>query len=176
MFSGTLAERALALVSIASATGEEAQLCSMLADWLRMTFPQANVIRWRNGLAVQPRPLNPSQGILALVGHLDTVPPATSQDLGLRDGCVWGCGASDMKGGVAVILDLLEHPATQDCNLIGIFYDREEGPLEENGLVHLLSLVANPTLAIVLEPTSNRIGRGTRQAASRYVVLASSPN
>jgi succinyl-diaminopimelate desuccinylase len=160
MFSGSLAEKALALVSVASVTGQEQQLCDLLADWLRATFPRASVLRWRNGLALQPRPLHPDRPTLALVGHLDTVPPAKEQDLGIRDGCIWGCGASDMKAGLAVILEVLEHSTDSGCNLVGIFYDREEGPLEDNGLTHLLDLVAVPNLAIVLEPTNNRIQAG----------------
>src|SRR5690606_28204238 len=41
---------------------------------------------------------------VALVGHLDTVRCSDHQPTEIRDGRVYGCGASDMKAGVATML------------------------------------------------------------------------
>ena len=56
----------------------------------------------------------------------------SSEPIGIDGGRVYGCGASDMKGGLAVMLALLEdaqrHPERHAVNLRCIFYDKEEGP------------------------------------------------
>jgi len=74
-------------------------------------------------------------------------------------------GASDMKGGLALMLalahDLDLEALPWDLGLV--FYDREEGPEEENGLEPLLSAVPWITgsgLALVLEPTRNAVQQG----------------
>lgn len=93
---------------------------------------------------------------VALVGHLDTVKCADDQDYAVQGGRVYGCGASDMKAGVAVMLALLERwRELQGARPVWIFYDAEEGPSEENGLQPVLESGVLPTIdfAFILEPT-----------------------
>jgi succinyl-diaminopimelate desuccinylase len=93
---------------------------------------------------------------VALVGHLDTVKCAENQDYAVRDGRVYGCGASDMKAGCAVMLALLERwRELRGVRPVWIFYDAEEGPAEENGLQPVLDSGVLPPLdfAFILEPT-----------------------
>jgi succinyl-diaminopimelate desuccinylase len=157
MFNGSLAQRTLALASIASVTGQEQSLCDELAVWLSAKFPESTLLRWRNGLVIRSSDQVPERAHIALVGHLDTVPPSAVQSLGIRDGRVWGCGTTDMKGGVAVMLAMLEKSLP---NLTCVLYDREEGPLAANGLRPLLDRIEAPDLAIVLEPTDNKVQAG----------------
>jgi len=94
--------------------------------------------------------------VVALVGHLDTVKCAEVQDYEVRDGRVYGCGASDMKAGVAVMLALLDRwRELRGTRPVWIFYDAEEGPAEENGLQPVLESGVLPPLdfAFILEPT-----------------------
>jgi succinyl-diaminopimelate desuccinylase len=63
-----------------------------------------------------------------------------------------------MKAGLAVMLHLLEDPAVRlgPYDVVGLFYDREEGPVDENGLEPVLQSapwLAEADFAIVLEPT-----------------------
>lgn len=67
-----------------------------------------------------------------------------------------------MKSGVAVMMVLLERYAQWNFNLVGLFYDREEGPYDDNGLDGLLDQLGQRAvrLAVVLEPTNNQIQAG----------------
>ena len=62
-----------------------------------------------------------------------------------------GLGASDMKGGVAVMLEL----ARAETSARYVFFTREEVPLEESPLpaVFASGVLAGTELAVVLEPT-----------------------
>jgi succinyl-diaminopimelate desuccinylase len=148
------------LVSVASPTAHEEALCEQLLAWVADRFPQALVSRHRNGFRLQPGPVRDAQPWIALVGHLDTVPPAQVQRLGVIGERLYGCGASDMKAGVAVMMELLEQWQTFPINLIGLFYDREEGPYADNGLEALLDPLPPIDFAVVLEPTNNEIHAG----------------
>jgi len=100
---------------------------------------------------------------IGLFGHLDTVLPASDQPLEIRDGRVFGCGASDMKGGLAVMLALLaERAALRAFNLVFVFYEKEEGPSADNGLDEVLDHPAFPKLdlGVCLEPTDNAVHAG----------------
>lgn len=70
-----------------------------------------------------------------------------------------------MKGGLAVMMALAEYFKDRDkrFNCIYVFYEREEGPYDENGLEPLLrnfSIIQRSDLAVVLEPTNNNIQVG----------------
>ncbi|MBU6429042.1 MAG: succinyl-diaminopimelate desuccinylase, partial [Cyanobacteria bacterium REEB65] len=93
-----------------------------------------------------------------LFGHLDTVSPAAGQLAERKGDRVYGCGASDMKGALAVMLELLS--GSHGADLVAVFYDREEGPYETNGLRELLPELPTLDLAVVLEPTANVIQAG----------------
>ncbi len=88
---------------------------------------------------------------VVLAGHLDTVPAQDNLPGRIVDGAVHGLGASDMKGGVAVMLEL----ARADIPARYVFFTREEVPLEESPLpgVFASGVLAGAELAVVLEPT-----------------------
>jgi len=149
-----LASETLALCRIPSPIGQEQSLCDHLERMTRAL--QLPVHREGNALILTgARPL-------ALVGHLDTVPALPGDGPPRLEGDrVYGKGASDMKGGLAVALALLkELPAERRPHLI--LYDREEGPYVENGLEPLFGkgLLPKLSLAVCLEPTSNALQLG----------------
>ena len=148
------------LVSVPSQTAHEEALCNSLLGWVERKFPQALVTRQRHGFRLDPAEPRPHLSSVALVGHIDTVPPAHQQRLGVHGERLYGCGASDMKAGVAVMMTLLEQWRDFPVNLVGLFYDREEGPYADNGLEALLCPLPKVDFAVVLEPTSNEIHAG----------------
>ncbi len=162
-----LAQLCLDLCAIPSVTGDEARLCGMIAA--RFADAPWTSSRVGNALAVRGPPRG--RPLLCLVGHTDTVPPAADGPYAQRDANgdlpAWrqgdrlhGLGASDMKSGLAVMLALAEalDPTALPWDLGLVFYDREEGPYDDNGLEPLLDAVpwiAQSSLAVLLEPSQD---------------------
>jgi succinyl-diaminopimelate desuccinylase len=104
--------------------------------------------------------------LLVLAGHYDTVPAQGNVPGRIEGGAVHGCGASDMKGGVAVALELLRdlaagEPGPVDVGLL--LFGREELPPAHNPLPALFDgcpLVREAELAVLLEPTDLAIHAG----------------
>jgi succinyl-diaminopimelate desuccinylase len=155
-----LAELTLELVAVPSVTGEEAALADLVEARCR-AFAGAEVERLGNAVVVRTGPPDPTA--VALVGHLDTVPP-WPEHRAHRDGLrVVGRGAADMKGGDAAILAVLEHAGRRGLPAVGVFYDREEGLAHLNGLPAVLRtsrLIGSPSFAFVGEPTSCNVHAG----------------
>lgn len=157
----SLADLTLALCRIPSETGDERAIADDLEARCRALLGSEHVLRLGDSVVALP-PRRADRPTIGLFGHSDTVKPADDQPVEIRDGRVFGCGASDMKGGLAVMLALLAEQSALGCNLVAVFYDKEEGPSTENGLEPVLASGCLPTmdLAVCLEPTDNRIQAG----------------
>jgi succinyl-diaminopimelate desuccinylase len=102
-----------------------------------------------------------------LAGHLDTIPAQNNLPGRIEDGHVIGLGATDMKGGLAVMLELaswLDQAAPErDVDVGMLFFTREELPVAESPLPQVFAAceeLRGADLAIVLEPTNNTIQAG----------------
>ncbi len=104
--------------------------------------------------------------LLVFAGHYDTVPAQGNVPGRIADGAVHGCGASDMKGGVAVALELVRELAERDPGPVDVallLFGREELPPRHNPLPALFDaspLVRDADLAVLLEPTDLTIQAG----------------
>ena len=112
--------------------------------------------------ATTPRSDKP---LVLLAGHLDTVPAQDNLPGRIEDGAVIGLGASDMKGGVAVMLELADWALTGELELdLGfLFFTREELPADESPVPEFLGTcpeALEAELVIVLEPTDNELHLG----------------
>lgn len=157
-----LARRTLALCSISSETGDEAEIADLVEAECRARCGDEAASRIGNSVVCAPAGRGDGPTV-ALVGHLDTVRCAEEQPTEIRGGRVYGCGASDMKAGVAVMLALLaDRDSLTRARPVWIFYDREEGPHEENGLGPVLEsgILPELDLAFVLEPTDRAVQMG----------------
>ncbi|MDF1563953.1 MAG: succinyl-diaminopimelate desuccinylase [Deltaproteobacteria bacterium] len=159
-----LAERTLSLCQTASPYGEEEAIARLVEAWARSPGMRRRVERIRNSVVVGE--VSETRPTVALVGHLDTVPPHEDEALPrLEEDRVVGLGASDMKGALAVIQCLLEdlRPEDTGVEVMAIFYDREEGPHEDSGLKTVLAQrpdLAKLELALVMEPTDGVVQVG----------------
>jgi succinyl-diaminopimelate desuccinylase len=170
-----IAARAEALCAIPSPIGDEKALCDEVERWARGSF--AAVRRVKNSLVVPVDGPAASSGsgtasdrrpLLVLAGHLDTV-PIHADDAGRAPARAGGRlvapGASDMKGGVAVAMELAARLPRRErfCDLALVLYSREEGPFVENELGDVLreaGEIRGAALAVCLEPTDNRLMLG----------------
>jgi succinyl-diaminopimelate desuccinylase len=103
--------------------------------------------------------------LVLLAGHTDTVPAQGNFPGRIEDGAVVGLGASDMKAGLAVMIELgrwaAETPLAYDLALL--FFPREElGPSENPlpGVFERTGIVDESQLVICLEPTDNTLQLG----------------
>jgi succinyl-diaminopimelate desuccinylase len=109
---------------------------------------------------------------VVLAGHLDTVPPFGDGGPRVEGDVVWGLGAVDMKGGLAVLLDLAQSVPDPEVDVTYVFYPCEEVARAHNGLGHLAA--ARPDLlvadaAVLGEPTGGVVEAGC-QGTMRAVV------
>jgi succinyl-diaminopimelate desuccinylase len=137
-----LAARTLELVDVPSQSRRERDAMELVRGLLpgEPLYDDGEALVW--GDAAAP---------IALAGHVDTVPAQRNLPGRIADGAVHGLGASDMKGGVAVMLEL----ARADVPARYVFFTREEVALEESPLPAAFAsgVLAGTELAVVLEPT-----------------------
>ncbi|HET9554974.1 MAG TPA: M20/M25/M40 family metallo-hydrolase [Anaeromyxobacteraceae bacterium] len=134
-----LADRTAALCATLSPIGEEAALTAQVAAWAAR-FP--HVRRVKDSLVVLVdgrRAPSAARPLVALCGHLDTVPVHEADRGGPRreGGRLVAPGASDMKGGLALMMALAEDlpAAARGCDLALVFYAREEAALEPGAAI-----------------------------------------
>jgi succinyl-diaminopimelate desuccinylase len=155
-----LAERTLELVNIPSPSRNEAELLAHVADVvsLRLTYGTDEALLFATERTSRP--------LVLLAGHLDTVPAQDNLPGRLEDGWVAGLGASDMKGGLAVMVELASWAAagaSTAYDLAFLFFVREELPGEESALPRVFAeapLVLESELVVMLEPTDGAIHAG----------------
>ncbi len=157
-----LAARTLELVDIPSESGSEAAIREHVLTLIPATLSPEYAGDEAFLFASARRPAVP---LILLAAHYDTVPAQGNIPGRIEDGVVYGLGASDMKGGLAVALELARdlELASASCDLGLLLFGREELPSEHNPLPALFdgsSLVHDATLAIVLEPTDLMIQAG----------------
>ncbi|HVA59339.1 MAG TPA: succinyl-diaminopimelate desuccinylase [Mycobacteriales bacterium] len=160
-----------ALVDMPSPSGSEGRLADAIEHALRQV---EHLSVDRDGDAVVARTtLNRTERII-LAGHLDTVPPADNLPA-RRDGDrLYGCGSSDMKAGIAVMLRLAAAVSEPVRDVTYLFYDNEETDAARNGLgrlgrTHREWLAAD--LALLMEPTANRVEAGCQGTLRVLVVV-----
>ncbi len=149
------------LCAIPSVTGDE----SACAAWVEAVLRPTGLTLSRVGNTVLAR--GPVRGapLVLLVGHTDTVPPK-GPIAARREGTrIVGLGASDMKGGLAVMIALAERLnfTTLPYDVGFVFYDREEGPWADSGLGPTLEAepwLTTASLAFCLEPSDNDVQVG----------------
>jgi succinyl-diaminopimelate desuccinylase len=140
-----LAARTLELIDIASESREEARLAAHTAELTGAEDLGDTCLIVRRNAPV------------LLAGHLDTV-PAQDNIPGRRDDeRVHGLGASDMKGALAVMIELARAGAPFDC----LFFGREELASQYSALTPLLEReTLDYELVVMMEPTSNELHAG----------------
>jgi succinyl-diaminopimelate desuccinylase len=153
-----------ALIDTPSVSGDEAVIAGGVEAALR-PYPHLRVAR-ENNVVIARTELGRSERVI-IAGHLDTVPIARNVPSWVtEDGNgtqIWGRGACDMKGGVAVQLAAAARLTDPNRDVTWIFYDNEEVEEHRNGLNRLARERPDQLtgdFAILCEPSNARIEGG----------------
>ena len=136
---GDVVELLRALIDIESVSGDETEIADRVEQALRR-YDHLEVSRDGN-VVIARTELGRSERVV-IAGHLDTVPIAgnvpswTTHDSAGRE-IIWGRGACDMKGGVAVQLSVAAALARPRRDVTWVFYDNEEVEEYRNGLARI---------------------------------------
>jgi succinyl-diaminopimelate desuccinylase len=158
-----LAARALELIDVPSESRDEAALAAHVLDVLQSGGVDARDAG--DTCVLAGTTTRGERSLVLLAGHLDTV-PAQDNRPGRREGdTVHGLGAADMKGAVAIMVELALSGLADRANVdVGyVFFGREELPFKDSALSRLLEREAGLRTAdavIVGEPTANAIHAG----------------
>ena len=169
----TLLETLIEIVDIPSVTGSEEEICAWLENRYDGRYPLERV--GKSLIVGQPG----DGGVFtALYGHTDTVPDQGDPSARIEGDRLVGLGASDMKAGVAVMIELLDEGIGEgEGTLVCVFYDAEEGPAADNGLEAVLDSapwLLDAEISIVLEPTNLDLEIGCNGTLNANVIFTGS--
>lgn len=148
------------LVDMASVSFEEGPIADWFETELR-AIPGLEVTRVGDNVVARTNLNRPFR--LALGGHLDTVPVNDNANARIEGQVLHGLGSSDMKGGLAVMLELARTVTAPAVDVTYVFYAREEVAVVHNGLHELFAEVPElleADVAILGEPTDAVVEAG----------------
>jgi succinyl-diaminopimelate desuccinylase len=160
------------LVGIPSVSGQEAALADRVQEKLS-SAPWLEVERFGDTVVARSELGRRSRFLLA--GHLDTVPPAGNESASIEGDVCRGVGSCDMKGGIAVMLELAIAKQPSGHDLTFVFYSCEEVERARNSLRMLAS--ERPELlqcdaAVLCEPTGCVVEAGCQGSLRIQLDLA----
>ena len=159
-----LLARTAELVDIPSVSFHEEAMADHVEAAVR-TVPGLEVTRLGKNVVARTQ-LGRSQRIV-LAGHTDTVPANGNERARLEGEVLHGLGSADMKGGLAVFLELASAIEQPTVDVSFVFYECEEVSVEHNGLRKLFA--ERPDLlaadaAVLGEPTGAVLEAGCQGA------------
>jgi succinyl-diaminopimelate desuccinylase len=149
----------MGLVNIESVSHGEELLADSVEQALR-TQPHLEVERFGNTVVARTDLGHAERVVVA--GHLDTVPENDNLLAYVEMGKLFGLGACDMKGGLAVMLKTATL-GSYNRDVTFVFYDCEEVASEHNGLGKLAAQrpdLLRADLAILMEPSNAGVEAG----------------
>jgi succinyl-diaminopimelate desuccinylase len=149
----------MALVAIDSVSRDEATIAHHVAVVLGRN-PDLDVERIGDNVVARTTGHHATR--LLVAGHLDTVPGDASEARIVGDE-LHGVGACDMKGSLAVMLELASTQTSRSVEVTWVFYAREEISRSESGLLEIAELrpeLLDADAAILAEPTDGRVEAG----------------
>ncbi|MFF3907364.1 succinyl-diaminopimelate desuccinylase [Streptomyces sp. NPDC001848] len=149
-----------ALVDIPSESGDEARIADTVEAALG-TLAHLTVERLGNSVVARTGLGHPERVVVA--GHLDTVPAAGNLPSTTDGDRLYGLGACDMKGGIAVALRLAATVTAPAVDVTYVFYECEEVEGDRNGLHRIATErpdLLKASIAILMEPSDAGVEAG----------------
>lgn len=167
-----LLELTASLVDMPSVSFEEAPFVAWIQNELE-ALDHLEVTRVGDNLVARTN-FGKAQRLL-LAGHTDTVPVNHNAKARIEGDILWGLGSTDMKGGLAVFLELARRVTNPVVDLTYVFYAREEIARKHSGLSELIQArrdLLDCDAAILGEPTVAAIEAGCQGTLRFEVTLA----
>ncbi|MDD2857753.1 MAG: succinyl-diaminopimelate desuccinylase [Candidatus Nanopelagicales bacterium] len=158
--SADVASIAAALIDVPSESHHEGHLADLVESALQ---GRGHLRLVRHGNTIVARTDTGRAERVLIGGHLDTVPGAGNLPHRLEGDRLFGLGACDMKGGLAVALSLAASVTDPLRDVTYVFYECEEVASEFNGLQHIVDHepgLLDASLAILMEPSNAGIEAG----------------
>jgi len=158
-----------ALVDIPSESRHEQRIADAVERALR-PLEHLEVLRFGNTVVARTHLGRVERVVLG--GHLDTVPAADNLPHRVAGDRLYGLGANDMKGGVAVALRCAHEVREPSRDITFVFYECEEIDDEANGLRRLS--VEHPEMleadfAVLMEPSDAGVEAGCQGTLRAHV-------
>ena len=158
--------RTLELINIASPSRAEGEIAAHIISLLQGGGVEVSDLG--DGCLIAGSRSRRQRPFVLLGGHLDTVPAQGNIPGSIDSDSVHGLGASDMKGSLAVMIELALAGVglSDDDRAVDfgfLFFSREELPASESSLTPLLArdpALGEADLAVMMEPTANAIQAG----------------
>jgi succinyl-diaminopimelate desuccinylase len=169
--TGDLLALTAALVDIPSESHDESRITDLIEAELR---PLGHLVVDRVGDNLVARTDLGRGRRIVLAGHTDTVPANGNAAARVEDDVLWGLGSSDMKGGVAILVELARRLEAPAVDVTYIFYACEEVSSEHNGLRQLASKrpeLLDADVALLGEPTDGALEAGCQGTLRVKVTL-----
>jgi succinyl-diaminopimelate desuccinylase len=159
------------LVDMPSVSRDEQAITGWIEAELR---PQPHLDVRRIGDNLVARSSRGHNRRVVLAGHTDTVPPNGNERARVDGDRVFGLGSTDMKSGLAVMLEAARTISDPAIDVTYVFYAREEIAASESGLRELFDEVPDllhGDLALLGEPTDGALEAGCQGTMRVRVVL-----
>ncbi|MCY4067713.1 MAG: succinyl-diaminopimelate desuccinylase [Acidimicrobiaceae bacterium] len=169
--TGDLFALTAALVGVPSESFNEQRITDLIEAELRRA-EHLEVERIGDNLVARTRLGSGSGRRILLAGHTDTVPANNNAEPRIDGDVLWGLGSVDMKGGVAVLLDLALSVSAPAVDVTFVFYAREEVGAADNGLLEVAAAredLLQADVALLGEPTNGVVEAGC-QGTMRFEV------
>lgn len=156
-----LLELTAQLVDIPSESHQERPITDWIEAELRRRAPWLEIERVGENLVA--RTMLGKAMRLVVAGHTDTVPINANLPSRREGDVLWGCGTSDMKSGLAVMVEAACTVSEPAVDVTYVFYEAEEVAEEHNGLKKLFALrpdLVAGDVALLGEPTDGVIEAG----------------
>jgi succinyl-diaminopimelate desuccinylase len=166
-----LLELTAQLVDIPSVSRQEQVITGWIERELR-EVPTLDVRRIGDNIVARTS-LGRSRRVV-FAGHTDTVPPNGNERARIEGDRLFGVGSTDMKSGLAVMLEAARTIAEPAVDVTYVFYAREEIAASESGLRELFDEVPDllrGDLVLLGEPTDGALEAGCQGTMRLRVVL-----
>ncbi len=169
--TGDLFALTAALVDIPSVSHNEREIVDLLEADLRQ---QSHLTVDRIGDNLVARTELDRDRRLVLGGHTDTVPPNGNAAARIEGDRMYGVGTTDMKGGIAVMLELARTVTEPPVDVTYVFYAREEVDIVHNGLREIEATrpeLLEGDVALLGEPTLGAVEAGCQGTMRLEITL-----